>query len=192
MVSFQERKALRDWVALNWTGGDIVEIGAFAGASAVAILQGMEAARRPGRLYVYDTFVMPADKAIEAIYRRLIDSNSFLEHFVENVDPWKDRVQFSVGRAERSGVTPEHISLLHLDCAASKGFHRDVSLRFFPRLVVGATLVQQDFDYEPAPYIKVAMKRLGEYLNTAWHIGTSRYLVVRRTISAAAIEEAFA
>lgn len=192
MVSLPERRALRDWVALDWTGGDIVEIGAFAGASAVAILQGMEAASRPGQLHVYDTFEMPADRGIEAIYRQLVDAKSFLEPFLANTAPWSHRVSVAVGKAEVAGQVPERISLLHLDCAISKGFHRDVSLRFFPRLEVGATLIQQDFDYEPAPYIKVAMQRLVRSLEPVNHVGTSRYFVVRAPLEPAAIEEAFA
>lgn len=195
-VSLQERAALRDFVALNWTGGPIVEIGAFAGASAVAINQGMDAARLTGVFHVYDTFMFPDGEAHAEAYRQRLPwnhSDSFLSNFQLAVAPWVYRMHVHIGDALRSALPPDSIYLLHLDCAISAAFHRAVSQRFFPLVTPGGVIVQQDEGYDQAIWIAPAMKRLVDAGRVVrlFRVETSIYYAVRQGISAEDVDAAF-
>ena len=62
MTTLAERAVLRDWVGFNYRGvGAVAEIGALAGASTIALAQGMMLAlQKAKRLWVWDTFTIPS------------------------------------------------------------------------------------------------------------------------------------
>lgn len=193
MVSFQERVVLRDFVSLNWTGGDIVEIGAFCGASAVAILQGMNAAKCPGSLHVYDTFVFPEDHpGLNAVYRAHAPNlgHSFRGEFDKATEPFKHALQVHQGDAREAQV-PEAISLLHFDCAISRAFHEAVSMAFFPKIPVGGYLIQQDYGYKAAPWIPEVMGNLQKRVKALLQVETSAYYKVTQPLTRDAVLAAF-
>lgn len=194
-VTMPERIALRDYVALNWTGGALVEVGSFCGATAVAILQGMDAAKRPGKLHCYDTFRFPNNEEWAEEYRKRVpgvEGDSFLGVFEDAVGSWTTKVVAQVGEAEGAPLPPP-TWLLHLDCALSAEFHRDVSRRFFPLVIPGGVIVQQDWGYDRAPYIDTVMRRLaaGGLVVPIYDVDTSRYYFVRQAIPEEAVEMAF-
>jgi len=192
MVSLPERTMLRDWVAMNWLGfGEIVEIGAFAGGSSTAILQGMEETRHPGHLHVYDVFRFPQG-GHEQTYRSLIgiQGDNFRKVFDGIMREWKDRLVVHEGDASEARWSGGKIELLHIDCSISKEFHEKVALEFYPHLMPQATLVHQDFGYERAPFIAEMMKKLEHWFKPYGSIETTQYFVLDRKITRADIERA--
>src|SRR5690349_175196 len=104
MVTLPERQTLRDWVALNYVGqGEVVEIGAFCGGSTIALLQGLEDAKWPKPLHVYDLFEFP-DGGHEAEYRRLvpIPGKSFRPVFDHVTQNWAHRLRVTQGDASKA------------------------------------------------------------------------------------------
>lgn len=180
MVSFPERQLLRDWVALNWLGfGDIVEIGAFAGGSTTAILQGMEATRHPGTLHVYDVFRFPKG-GHEDVYRGLIgiQGESFRKVFDGITRQWSHRLKVTEGDASQEKWTGGPIEMLHIDCSVSREFHEKVALEFYPKLMPQATVIHQDWGYEKAPFIKEMMAKLAPKFIGVASMETTRYFVL--------------
>lgn len=177
MVSLPERTTLRDWVAFNWMGfGDIVEIGAFVGSSAVAIMQGMEMTRNPGKLHVYDTFKFPQG-GHEETYRSLvgIKGDSFRTVFNGITRQWSDRLVVNEGDAALAKWTGGKIEFLHIDCSISREFHEQIALEFYPHLTPQATLVHQDYSYERAPFIAEMMAKLSPWFQRLGQIETTAY-----------------
>jgi hypothetical protein len=192
MVSMPERSFLRDWVALQWLGfGDIVEIGAFAGGSATAILQGMEATRHKGTLHVYDTFTFPKG-GHESVYRSLIgiQGDDFRKVFDGIMREWGDRLR--VVQADASSQKWQHgrIEMLHLDCSISQEFHEKVALEFYPSLMPNGSLVHQDFGYENAKFIPEMMAKLEPWFRRVATIETTAYFAVEKTPTKAELQDA--
>lgn len=192
MVTLQERASLRDWVALNWLGaGSIVEIGAFAGGSATAILQGMEMARHPGTLHVYDTFKFPKG-GHEQVYRALVglQGESFRPAFDAIMRQWQHRLRVVEGDASQAAWTAGPIEILHIDCSVSREFHERIALEFYPQLLTGATLVHQDYGYEKAPFIVEMMERLKPWFQRWGTVETTCYFQVKNQVSFGEIDQA--
>lgn len=182
MVSMPERTFLRDWVALQWLGfGDIVEIGAFAGGSSTAILQGMEMTRHRGTLHVYDTFVFPKG-GHEDTYRSLIgiEGDDFRKVFDGITREWANRLRVVQGDASAQKWEHGRIELLHIDCSVSQEFHEKVALEFYPNLMGNGTLVHQDFGYERAPFIAEMMAKLKPWFRRIGQIETTVYFMVEK------------
>jgi hypothetical protein len=195
MVSFQERIVLRNWVALNWQAkGEIVEIGAFAGGSAVAILQGMEDSRRQGYLHVYDTFKFPVG-GHEATYRKLLgqpEGESFAHRFLENVAPWSPRVVMHRSDASQAKWNGNPIEILHLDCSISREFHEAVAREFYPYLTKNACVIHQDYTYENATFIPQMMEKLERFFSKTLQVETSQYFRTKTTPKKEELEDALA
>lgn len=182
MVSMPERTYLRDWVALNWLGfGDIVEIGAFAGGSSIAILQGMEATLHSGKLHVYDTFTFPKG-GHEATYRSLIGirGDDFRKVFDGITREWAHRLRVVQGDASEQKWQHGRIELMHVDCSISREFHEKIALEFYPSLMTNGSLVHQDYGYENAPFIAEIMQRLDRWFTRIGVLETSAYFFVKQ------------
>lgn len=194
MVTLAERAQLRDWVALNWVGqGEVVEIGTFCGGSAIAILQGMEAAKWPKPLHVYDVFEFP-EGGHEKAYRELvpIEGKSFRAVFDFVTKNWAHRLRVTQGDASKHSWVCGPIEFLHLDCSISSEFHEAIAREFYPHLIVGGTLAHQDFTYEKAPFIAEMMGKLERFFNRVARVGTTVYFTVKEEMSRESIEAALA
>jgi hypothetical protein len=194
MVSLNERSMLRDWVSLNWVGqGEVVEIGAFAGGSATALLQGMEAAKHPRALHVYDTFRFPKG-GHEQTYRELIsvDGSSFRPAFDLVMREWGHRLRVTEGDASEQRWTGAPIEILHIDCSISAEFHKKIAIEFYPHLMHGASLIHQDFEYENAPFIAQMMAKLAPHFMRMGKSGTTVYFCVQKPMKREDVEKALA
>lgn len=186
MVSFSERLMLKDFLALNWRGsGAVIEIGAFAGSSAIAILQGMRTTGHPGLLHVYDTFVFPKND-LEPIYRHLLPlhkGDSFRGAFDFETREWTKRLAVHEGDAAKAKWTLGPIEFMHIDCSISLAFHEAVALEFYPHLIEGSTVAHQDYDYARAPFIAQMMTKLEPWFKSFCHVETTKYFRCLKTPS---------
>lgn len=193
MVSFQERIVLRQWVALNWQArGEIVEIGAFAGGSAVAILEGMEDSRRQGYLHVYDTFKFP-EGGHEETYRRLLyqqSGESFVHHFLRNTAPWSPRIILNEKDASSAKWNGSPIEVLHIDCSVSREFHEAIAREFYPYLLKNACVIHQDYTYEKAPFIPEMMDKLERFFTKTIQVESSQYFRTKMAPKKEELEDA--
>ena len=193
MVSLPERVALKEFVALNYSGiGNVVEIGAFAGASAIAIMQGIEASRHRAKLFVYDAFKFPTNH-LEPVYRGLLPGlkdASFRKAFDFETREWTARMEVFEGDAAQAKWEHGPIEFMHIDCSISREFHEAIALEFYPHLVHGAFIAHQDFKYERAPFIAEIMKRLEPNFSSKLDIETTKYFKCERPMSRAEIEKA--
>ena len=178
MVSRTERAALEAFVAANYSGsGEIVEIGAFLGGSALAILEGMSKAGATTKLHVYDTFRFPSND-LEPAFRKLAPQckgESFREVFDRNTEKHAQRIEVHEGDASKAVWPGGAIEFMHIDCSISLEFHRAVAMEFYPKLMADAVLAHQDHGYTRAPFIAEMMSQLEPWFKSFQQIETTRY-----------------
>lgn len=193
MVSIAERAALRDFIALNYEGiGEVVEIGAFCGSSAIALMQGIQKTRHPKKLHVYDAFLFPKND-LEKVYRKLIPQcrgESFRDEFDFQTRQWKDAMVVNHGDAAQAEWTGGSIEFLHIDCSISREFHEAIAMEFYPHLCVNGVIAHQDFDYGNAPFIKEIMDAFGDAFKAIAHVGSTKYFRKQRDFTRQAIADA--
>ncbi len=178
MVSFAERMALRQHLALNYTGrGECVEIGAFAGGSTVAIAQGIYDSRHPRKLHVYDAFQFPKNELEEKYRKRLlgINGDSFRQAFDFYTRAFDFMLHVTEGDAAQAKWAYGPIEFMHIDCSISQEFHEAVALAFYPHLLPGAVVAHQDFGYEKAPFIAQMLAKLSPWLKHYMTSETTAY-----------------
>lgn len=182
LVSMPERQVLRDFLAFNYRGdGDVVEIGAFCGSSAIAIMQGIAATRHKRKLFVYDTFLFP-ENDLERKYRNhtpLLKGRSFREEFDLQTRHWRDEMVVVQGDAATKKWPGVPIEFLHIDCSVSREFHEAIALEFYPHVMAGGVIAHQDYGYERAPFIAEIMSSLGGF-KPLLDVETSRYFLCRQ------------
>lgn len=195
MVSMPERLALKDFLALNFEGlGEVVEIGAFAGSSAIAIMQGIRKTRHKKKLHVYDAFLFPKND-LEPIYRKMMPhqkGDSFREEFDFQTREWRDSMVVVEGDASRQKWEGGPIEFLHIDCSVSREFHEAIALEFYPHLVQNGIVAHQDYDYGRAPFIAEIMAALGDAFKPIQHVITTKYFRCQKTLSREEIAAALA
>lgn len=178
MVSIGERVALREHLALNFEGiGAVVEIGALAGSSAIAIMQGISKSRHQAKLHVYDAFLFPKND-LESVYRKLLPrqkGDSFREEFYFQTRQWKDAMIVVEGDASKQKWTGGPIEFMHIDCSISREFHEAIALEFYPHLMQNSVIAHQDYDYGRAPFIAEIMTSLATWFKPIMHIQTTKY-----------------
>lgn len=184
MVSLPERMALRDFMAHNFEGlGEVVEIGAFCGSSAIAIMQGIQDSRHKAKLHVYDAFRFPTND-LEAVYRKMLShvrGNSFRSAFDFQTRMWREALVVNEGDAAKAEWTGGHIEFLHIDCSISREFHEAIAMEFYPHLCENGVLAHQDFTYGRAPFIKEIMESLAAWFKPIMRVETTQYFRCLKT-----------
>lgn len=195
MVSIEERIVLKDFLALNYEGlGKVVEIGAFAGSSAIAIMQGIADSRYKRKLHVYDAFRFPTND-LEQKYRELLPQckgAGFREAFDFYTRVWGDSLVVIEGDAAEQKWLGGDIEFLHVDCSISREFHEAIAREFYPNLCLNAVIAHQDYGYGRAPFIAGIMQALGGWFELIGKVETTRYFRCVRRLRRAELIEALA
>ena len=185
--------------------GDVVELGAFLGASTIALAAGLRdspAGQQGRRVRTYDCFECSDTGALAPALRRRLRASQlegfllvgdgrldFEECFQEVIRPYQAYIAATrcyLSDAQWSGA----IELLHIDLPKDYSQLRYVKQRFFPHLLPGAIVVHQDFLYHWSAQLiaaTVAFIKRG-ILRAAAAYGTSLVLSVARQTGAADLE----
>ena len=189
MLDVSEQKFLYLLARDHYSGsGEIIDAGAFCGASGYALAAGLADNTRInqkfGRVHSYDLFSVEEPYTREYIqnvfFSRFDRSGSriYATHKVKVGDSFLDVFQFQTQRYASSiqthvgsitdfrweGGLP--ISILFIDCAKTLDIQRHILREFFPALISGESFViQQDFHHPWHPYIHVVMEFLGSYFD---------------------------
>ncbi len=186
MVSLPERMTLRSFMAASYEGvGEVVEIGALAGSSAISIMQGLQDGRHKRKLHVYDAFLFPKND-LEKTYRKILPrqkGDSFREEFDFQTRNWKEAMVVVEGDASKQKWTGGPIEFMHIDCSISREFHEAIALEFYPHLCLNGVIVHQDFDYGRATFIPEIMAALAPWFNSIIHVETSKYFRCKKTLT---------
>ena len=200
MIGDEERRALY-WISRHWFAGrgEIVDAGAYIGASAFAIAAGASAnpvvKRRRPIIHSYDYFQAVDDYVI----RSLRESGHAVEPGGDYLDVFRGQT-----RRYRDLIEPHPgdfltmqwhapIELLFIDIAKTPELNTHLIREFFPHLIPGHSLViHQDFFHCWHPHIHITMEALEPYFEIIdGHIDfTSRLYRCTKAIPSAALEEA--
>jgi hypothetical protein len=162
------------WAAReDFTGqGQIIDAGAFLGASAYALARGIADRRdgkTPGPIWVhsYDYFYVVDDYVgafIADQIRPVEPGASYLDLFQQQLGTLADRVRPYAGDMLTHEWNGSPIEILFIDIAKTKELNSHIIRQFFPRLIPGKSIViQQDFYHAWHPYIHVTMQVLKKY-----------------------------
>lgn len=178
MVSLRERISLRDFISQNYEGlGNVVEIGAFCGSSAIAIMQGLRLSKHNTKLHVFDAFLFPTND-LEGVYRQMLPhcgGASFRSEFDFQTRKWENEMVVVEGDAAQHKWTGGSIEFMHIDCSISREFHEAIAAEFYPHLCQNAIVAHQDYEYERAPFIKEIMESFAPWFKPLMLIGTTKY-----------------
>lgn len=148
MLSHDE-KALYHDVALNYRGsGEVIEIGSWLGSGTIEICRGLEESGEDWRLTVIDRFRWSKLYATRYPEVPVKDGESFLELFRGNMGEHAAKLtclEAELQELPKVFEPPAKIELLFVDAPKSWSMLRSVLEHLGPRLVVGGSVVFQDF-----------------------------------------------
>lgn len=170
MLSSQERGLLYWLGSEYWTGtGAVIDAGCFLGGSTMALATGIrdggrEAVAPP--ITVYDQFQVE-DYALAGGFfddaPELGVGDDFSALFRRNVEKVGGLLDVRAGNIleQRWGRAP--IEILFLDVLKSWQINDYVVREFWPAMLPGAIVVQQDYQYGGYPWLAITMELLHEY-----------------------------
>jgi len=173
-------KALYFNAGLNYQfKGSIVDAGCFVGGTTMSLVQGL--LQNPNLadhkdalnklIRVYDLFEVDDDYILEHLKKNypkhdFSSDKSFLEVFRENLSQHADMLTVRPGDVIKSGYHDESpIEILGVDLCKALPVTDSVVRDFFPRLIKGALIIQQDFIHQYHPHIHLSMLLLKEHFD---------------------------
>lgn len=179
MLSYKER-ALLHWAAREGCGavGEVIDAGCYLGGSTLSLATGLSRSAKPGdsrRVHSYDLFMVGGER--ERVY---FDADLPFEVgadirplFEANVAPVRSLVEVHPGDILHTAWSGEAIATLFVDIAKSWATHDHVITQFFPPLVPGSVVIQQDLVHWGHPWCALAMELLIDHFEYLGHVSFS-------------------
>ena len=203
MIAADERNLLYTLSADHYSGeGCIVDAGAFLGASTMAFACGLQKNGRWTELpassmpiesfergIVYKNFERHARKACLPVPRI---GESF-EHILRLLlNPVRHNIRLHVGDILDFDPAPfREIEICFLDILKSEAVALHCLRAFFPHLLPGAYVIQQDYFFDELPFIRYSMESLSEYFEYLGEIKSSALFRLQRSIDVRDLPESF-
>jgi hypothetical protein len=157
--------------------GSIVDGGCFVGGTTINLVEGLmhnpeflaDPSRGAGLIRVYDLFRIDDNYILEHLERNYPDRDfrgqkSFLPVFKSNLASNARLLDVRHGDVTQAGYPDaEPIEVFGVDLCKALVVTDFVVREFFPRLLPGALVLQQDFIHEFHPHIHLSMLRLEEF-----------------------------
>ncbi len=187
MTSTHERSFF-DWYArrLFEGRGEIVDLGVWLGSTTVALARGLRKNPRPEatpyKVHAYDRFVWEDWMAAFAggpLNRRFRPGDSFLAAFEERTERYRSRIRVYPGDLTKIGWIGRPIEFLLIDAMKSWDVAAAILRHFFPAILPGGYVVQQDFCHFWEAWVHPIHYRLREYLVPVYDVPISASLVFR-------------
>jgi hypothetical protein len=191
MISLYERAFLCWYAAERYTGsGLIVELGSFAGASTVAISEGLTRSKHSAingnqkPLRVYDRFICGE---YEAYFLNLVTHSqayspgqAFFPLFTHQTSKHKDQFEIFNGDLNLMFHDGSPIEFLFVDSMKDFELAAHIARQFFPALLSGSSLLlHQDYVHYYTSWIHILMFNLRECFEFMYHIPKSGSAVFR-------------
>jgi glycosyltransferase involved in cell wall biosynthesis/SAM-dependent methyltransferase len=187
--------------------GSIVDAGCFVGGTTMSIVQGLlqnplfqnNSSSIEKLIRVYDLFEIDDDYILEHLQKNypkhdFTDEKSFLGVFNENMREYSHMLDVRPGDVIKAGYQDEQpIEILGVDLCKALPVTDFVIREFFPRLIEGATVIQQDFIHQYHPHIHLSMLILEDHfdLDTEIKWGGSVSYTLKKVITPEIIKSRF-
>jgi hypothetical protein len=152
--------------------GEIVDAGAFLGASSHFLARGLHdnprVRERQGRIHAYDKFIADEDYIVDFLRAEedpeFPREGSFIDYFERTVGAHLDYVTIWAGDLLAQTWLDRDVELLFVDIAKSPLLNRFVMEQFYTRLIPGrSVVVHQDYHHPYLPHIHISMEILASY-----------------------------
>lgn len=199
MMSVGERKILYNLAARHWRGGAIVDAGLMLGASTVLFGRALQTHPEVrGRPIVSIDNAIASPGAVRFIGRHapeahIRDGDNFADLIRRFIAPVEQFVDLRIGNLTEVGKVGGKIDILFLDALKDAETCRYSTLNFFPRLVAGSFVLQQDYLIDALPVIRQQQEHLILTENCFSYVGEAGPMAIfacRRRPSVQSCEEA--
>lgn len=195
MLGSEERLMLHWLTREGFSGrGQVIDAGAFVGASAFALASGLAERTSfldPGvKVHSFDYFQAMDRYVIDDItqkFRKIAMGDSYLDIFQRQTSAYKDWIIECPGDFSQYSWNQDKIGVLFIDICKTQNLNSRVIQNFFPHLVPNASfVVHQDFYHVWHPYIHVTMQFLRNYFEVQAHrvVFQSKLYLLREPIPA--------
>ncbi|QEN88737.1 hypothetical protein FZC33_21610 [Labrys sp. KNU-23] len=162
--------------------GEIIDAGAFLGASAFCMAKGLERndriTHKSGRLHSYDLFRVWQEEGESVEYMSdqlkkhfgisVADDESTFHVFFRNLGEYSRHIRIYPGDITQTKWSGRPIEILFNDVSKTLPIWRHVLRQFFPSLMPGISLViQQDYHHPLLPWIHVVQEYLSPFFEVA-------------------------
>ncbi len=173
MLSREERR-LYLWLGRDFAAGRgaIVDLGCFVGGSTAHLAEGNRRAGRPVAVHAYDRFRVAAGLKQRMLYARGIEpfaGQDMLPLATRLLAPWAPHVTLHPGLIEQQIWAGGPIAVLVVDAAKSARVADAIAASFFPMVVPGGVIVQQDALHPPQPWVLAQMGGLAPWCRPVAH-----------------------
>ncbi len=180
MLSYEER-ALLHWAAREGCGaaGQVIDAGCYLGGSTLSLATGLSrSAKDPGdsrRVHSFDLFIVGGERErvyFEADFPFEVGAD-IRPLFEANVAPVRSLVEVHAGDVLHTTWSGERIGTLFVDIAKSWATNDHVVRQFFPPLVPGSVVIQQDLVHWGHPWCALTMEWLIDHFEYLGHVSFS-------------------
>jgi hypothetical protein len=188
----QEEMRMLAWVAEKTpVPGAIVDLGAFLGGSSVSLALGAGKASPPKRVHSYDRFRLDEKVKFQFLYRRghgFAEGEDALPVFHRFTRPVATAIEAHPGDVLEARWDKGPIAVLFVDLSKTKAINDHLLATFFPALLPGSVIVQQDFLFFRNPWLYPTMHKLEGAVEMLGHTDQNSVIFgVRETPSPAAL-----
>lgn len=176
MLSQGERRLLYGLASRFEGKGKIIDGGSFLGASTVSLASGLNDAE-PGVIHAYEIGHLPSKSKLK-IERKFgstvyVMGESFVPILENAIAPWKDLVTLHIGDLLEEKWTGDPIEICFIDVCKTPALNAHVSKIFYPYIIEGGYLINQDYYFDRLPYVKSTMGYLDEYFEWVGRVYTT-------------------
>lgn len=160
----QEEMRMLAWVAeATPVDGAIIDLGAFLGGSSVSLALGAAKATPPKRVHSYDRFRLDEKVKFQFLYKRghgFVEGEDALPVFRRFTKPVAEAIEVHQGDVREARWDGSPVAVLFVDLSKTKEINDHLLATFFPALVPGSVIVQQDFLFFRNPWLYPTMQKL--------------------------------
>lgn len=167
--------------------GKILDLGCFLGGSTYALASGLyenTLRNKENLIYSYDLFIW--DKYQHDFLKEKSGfkiGDSFHECFLENLHPFLKSIQSFQGDFTQYLWRGEGIEICFIDISKHPLLNDFLVHNFFPSLLLGCTVIQQDFQFPGCFWLHITMEYFKEYIEFVDDLAyNSRIYVVTKKI----------
>ena len=191
----QEEMRMLAWVAQETpVDGAIVDLGAFLGGSSVSLALGAAKAVPPKRVHSYDRFRLDEKVKFQFLYRKghgFAEGEDALPVFHRFTRPVAGSIEVHQGDVREARWDGNPVAVLFVDLSKTKEINDHLLATFFPALVPGSVIVQQDFLFFRNPWLYPTMQKLEGSVEMLTHTDQNSVIFgVNRTPTPAELDAA--
>jgi hypothetical protein len=172
MLTHEEMRMLA-WLAMHVkVDGAVVDLGCFLGGSSVSLAWGVSKGSYERAVYSFDHFNIDEHGKYLYLYKRghgFFPGTDAFPIFEKFTKPISDKIIPIKGDVLDYNWDKENISILFIDLAKTKQLNDHILYNFFPQLLPGSIIVQQDFLFFRTPWIYPTMHKLSDSIEFLSH-----------------------